>query len=219
MNTAGLIKRKGCTSQFAFIAVKPDAARRTIFWQRPTGPPLRPEEVPAGQIKKARLVHTDGLFIEASLSAAKTARSSGIPVIVDAGTLRDGMLDLAKESDCYITSETFAGALTGGNDPFEACRMLSGLGPRTVCVTLGSGGYAALVRGGEIRRPAYRVQAVDTTGCGDVFHAGFIYGFLQGWDEERCLDLGAWAAAMVSRKMGGRSGIPSLAELEKRGYK
>jgi sugar/nucleoside kinase (ribokinase family) len=69
-----------------------------------------------------------------------------------------------------------------------------------------------------IERPAYPAEAVDTTGCGDLFHAGFIYGVIQGWDVEKSLDLAAWSAAMVSRKLGGRAGIPSLDELAEAGY-
>ena len=68
----------------------------------------------------------------------------------------------------------------------------------------------ALVEGRLIERPAYKVEAVDTTGCGDVFHAGFIYGLLQGWKIEKSLDFAAWAAAMVSLKLGGRAGIPPV---------
>jgi sugar/nucleoside kinase (ribokinase family) len=85
-------------------------------------------------------------------------------------------------------------------------------------VTLGEKGYVALHGRDVIQKPAYPVQAMDTTGCGDVFHAGFIYGLIQGWDVEKNLDLGAWAAARVSLRMGGRSGIPSLSDLKENGY-
>ena len=61
-----------------------------------------------------------------------------------------------------------------------------------------------------IRKPAHKVGAIDTTGCGDIFHAGVTYGLLKGWAVEKSLDLGAWAAAKVSLKLGGREGIPSL---------
>ena len=122
-------------------------------------------------------------------------------------------------SDYFIASEPFARALVGENNPVEACRKVAHLGPRVVGVTLGSKGYVAWVEGRIIERPAHPVEAVDTTGCGDVFHAGFIYGLIQGWDTERSLDFAAWSAAMVSRKMGGRSGIPTLREIAEQGYR
>ena len=77
-------------------------------------------------------------------------------------------------------------------------------------MTLGAKGYVALSEGRVIERPAYPVEPMDTTGCGDVFHGGFIFGLLKGWNVDRCLDFAAWAAAMVSLQLGGRAGIPSL---------
>jgi len=61
-----------------------------------------------------------------------------------------------------------------------------------------------------IEKPAYPVAAVDTTGCGDIFHAGFIYGVLKGWPLERSLDFAAWSAAQAALSLGGRAGIPKV---------
>lgn len=216
VDTAGLVVRKGAASQFAFIAAEPVRGRRTIFWRQPTGPALRPEEIDLPLLERARVLHTDGLCTETALFAAGKARQAGVAVVVDAGTLREGMLDLAKLSDCFIASESFAGALTGGGNPRQACRILAELGPRVVGVTLGDAGYVALTEGKFIEKQAYPVIAIDTTGCGDVFHAGFIYGLLNGWDAEKSLDLGAWAAARASLQLGGRAGIPPLAEIRQK---
>jgi sulfofructose kinase len=216
VNTAGLVIRKGAISQFAFIAAEPVLGRRTIFWQRPTGQEIQPDEIDLTMLRQARVLHTDGLCMEAALFAAGKARQSGVSVVVDAGTLRDGMLELARLSECFIASEPFARALTGDHDPRRTCRILSDLGPRVVGVTLGEAGYVAIAGGKWIEKQAYRVQAVDTTGCGDVFHAGFVYGLVHGWNAEESLDLGAWAAAQVSLQLGGRSGIPTLDALRKK---
>lgn len=219
IDISGLLIRKGFESQFAFIAAEPVVGRRTIFWRRSTGSPPSPREVNFSRLREARVLHTDGFFQEAALAACQEARKAGVLVVVDAGSLREGILDLARLSDYFIASEPFATALAGKNNPVEACRQVADLGPRVVGVTLGSKGYVAWVEGKIIRRPAHPVAAVDTTGCGDVFHAGFIYGLIQGWDTEQCLDFAAWSAAMVSRKMGGRSGIPTLREIAEQGYR
>ncbi len=214
IDIGGLKVRGGHTSQFAFIASERESARRTIFWQRPTGRPLQPEELDLEVLQRSRLFHTDGLFMEASLFACRKAREAGIPVVVDAGTLREGMLDIAALSDCFIASETFSRALS--EDPLESCRILSGMGASLVGVTLGERGYVAISGGKIIQKPAYPVKAIDTTGCGDVFHAGVIYGLVQRWEVEKSLAFGAWAAAAVSTQMGGRQGIPTYAELQAR---
>jgi len=218
IDTSGVLVRKGFDSQFAFIVAEPGSGRRTIFWRRPTGPPPSPDEINYSIISRAKVVLTDGLFLEAALAACTAARKAGGHVVVDAGSLREGMLDLARLSDYFIASETFATALVGDDKPMEACKRLAELGPRVVGVTLGPRGYVALAQGKVIKKSAYPVEAIDTTGCGDVFHAGFIYGLIQGWDIEKSLDFAAWAAAMVSRKLGGRAGIPSLKALLKHGY-
>lgn len=210
IDLSGLLVRQGMVSQFAFIAAEPGRGRRTIFWQRPTGPPPAPEELDWNLLRQAKVFHTDGLFPEASLAAARTAREAGVPVVVDGGSLREGMLELARLSDVFIASASFACSLVGEDDPPAACRKLAALGPAVAGVTLGKRGYAALERGRPIRRPAYPVEAVDTTGCGDVFHAGFIYGLLRGWTADQSLDWGAWTASRVSLRLGGRAGIPQL---------
>lgn len=215
VNTEGLLVRPGTTSQVAFIAVEPDRARRTVFWQRPSGKPIGPDELDCEALGSSRVFHTDGLFIDAALHAARAARKKGIPVVVDAGTLREGMLELARLSDFFITSESFSRALVGGDDPRGACRKIRELGPALACVTLGERGYVAQAGGDVFEKPSYSVHAIDTTGCGDVFHAGFIYGLLKNKGIGECLDLGAWAAARVSTCLGGRAGIPSLGELER----
>jgi ribokinase len=216
IDASGVLIRPGFNSQFAFIVAEPGLGRRTIFWRRPTGPPPTPGELDLGIIQSAEVVHTDGLFAEASLSACRKAKETGVQVVVDAGSLREGMLELARVSDFFLASEPFARSLVGDDKPLEACRQLAELGPRVAGVTLGAKGYVALAEGRIIERPAYPVNAVDTTGCGDVFHAGFIYGLLQGWAFEKCLDLGAWAAARVSLELGGRTGIPDLETLQER---
>ena len=128
------------------------------------------------------------------------------------------MLELARLSDCFVASESFAQTLVGADDPQEACRRILDLGPAISGVTLGARGYVARFGGRSIVKPAHAVEAIDTTGCGDVFHAGLTYGFLQGWDPERSFDLAAWAASMVATKMGGSAGIPSVQDLRDRGY-
>ena len=215
IDTGGILVRKASESQFAFIVAEPGMGRRTIFWRRPTGPPLKPEELDFNIIRQARVVLTDGLFLEASIAACKAAKDAGVPVVVDAGTLREGILDLVPLSDYFVVSENFAKSLVGDNMPLDACYKLAESGPRVTGVTLGDRGYVALAEGQVVERPAYPVEAVDTTGCGDAFHAGICYGVVKGWDVKKSLDLGAWAAAMVSLKLGGRAGIPSLKELEK----
>ncbi|MGQ9669682.1 MAG: PfkB family carbohydrate kinase [Desulfosoma sp.] len=209
VHTDGVLVRPQCASQFAFIAAEPATARRTIFWRRPTGAPLHFNEVPWQEVHRSRVILTDGFFMDAALAVARKARAWNIPVVVDAGSLRDGMLDLARWSDHFIASEPFAKKLMGSEDPEGACRKLAGLGPEVVGVTLGARGSAYSFQGRLAFQEAYSVDVVDTTGCGDVFHGAYVYGLLKGWDVRKRFQRASWAAAQVARRLGGRAGIPS----------
>ena len=61
---------------------------------------------------------------------------------------------------------------------------------------------------------AYHVPVSDTTGAGDIFHAGFIYGLLKDWPLDRQLDFACAAAALNCTAVGARGGIKDVAEIE-----
>jgi len=214
VDTSRVIIREECDSQVAFAMAEPGTGQRTIFWRRPTGMDLAPEEIDRDLIQTTGIFHTDGIFPEASLAACQIAKANAVPVSVDAGSMRPGMLEIARHADYFLASETFARDFAPGADPEDVCHRLAGFGPGVVCVTQGDQGYVALYQNKIIKNPAYPVKTVDTTGCGDLFHAGFIYGITQKWDIEMCFDFGAWAAAMVSRYLGGRKGIPTIKECQ-----
>ncbi|MHC4547703.1 MAG: PfkB family carbohydrate kinase [Planctomycetota bacterium] len=202
VDTSRLLVRPDSRSQHAFVAVERGTGRRTIYWQRPTGAPPAPEEIaPAA----ARLFLTDGLFASASVDLARRAER----VVVDAGTLREGTRALLPLAQVFVASESFARALVGADDPRGACRRMREEGVEVAGVTLGARGYVASFGDTWLERPAHRVEAVDTTGCGDVFHAGLVEGLLARWPLARCFDFAAWAAAGAATHLGNRAGIPA----------
>jgi len=204
VDTSRLIERPDSTSQRAFIVSEIDEGRRTIFWQRPTGAPPAPEEI---DVPAARVFLTDGLFAEASVAAARRFET----VVVDAGTLREGTRELLDCAQVFVASEVFSRAFVGGDDPLGACRKMREHGVEVAGVTLGARGYVASFGDTALERPAHAVDSVDTTGCGDLFHAGLVEGILSGWPVERWFDYANWAAAICATKLGGRAGIPDRA--------
>ena len=81
-------------------------------------------------------------------------------------------------------------------------------------VTLGAAGALARCGEGFIESPAYGVEAIDTTGAGDVFRGAFVWAVLQGWDVAAVLEAANAAAAMSCRALGAQGGLPSRGELE-----
>lgn len=204
----------GHTSQFAFIAVSRQSGNRTIFWHRGSVTPLKKEEVDLSPFLGARVLHLDGLMIEASVEAAQQAKARGLKVVLDAGTMRDGSLELVAQVDVLIASSRFAVPLVGENSTAEkALEALSGYGPREIVITRGSQGSVGWNRGQLVIQSAFPVDAVDTTGSGDVYHGAYIYGLLQGWDMRTCMRLASAASALKCRAIGARAGIPRLGDV------
>ncbi len=202
----------GASSQFAFIMVNGSTADRTILWTRGTVSRLRPDEVDLDVVGSARGLLVDDLEPAAALAAAKHARARGIPVLIDAGSLREGVADLLPHCDYIIASERFAARICGSSDPRAALEALDAFGPKACGVTLGERGCVALAGGRVVESPGFAVDAVDTTGAGDVFHAAFLFGVIEGWDIERCCVFANAVAALKCRRLGGRAGIPGLGE-------
>ena len=215
VDTAHLKMVPGCASQFAFIAVTTDGGKRTVFWNPCSVPPFAPEEIRLERFSGARILHVDGWMLDASIIAAEQAKALGWTVVMDAGTLRHGTLDLVSHVDVLIASKTFAHPLVGAETPKEeALQRLSELGPGQVVITLGAKGSIGLSNGKIVYRPAFQIVSKDTTGAGDVYHGAYIYGLLKGWQMPECMAFASAAAALKCQKGGGWRGIPTLGDIQ-----
>ncbi len=222
VDAGGLKRRENASSQVAFIAVEKGSAKRTVFWKRPSGRAMGAEEIGEDFFEGCDFLLLDGLMREASLQAAEGAAARKIPVMLDAGTARPGLLEIAERCDYLVASEGFARGNGWDLSPEFLGRKKEALGLRTLTITLGEEGSITFSDEGVYRMPPFTVEAVDTTGAGDVFHGGYIYGLLQGWEIRDTLAFASALAAMKCRNMGGRAGIPVLDEvrtfLEERGH-
>jgi sulfofructose kinase len=214
VDVSGLITRPDATSQIAFIVVERKTARRTIFWKRSSGEPLMPEGLGGDFLEGSHFLLLDGLMERSSLWAAEKAKAVGMPVMLDAGRLRPGMMDIALRSDYLVASEEFAIDSGWAIEKEVLLRERERLGVRAITVTLGARGSATVCGQDFFETPAFPVEAVDTTGAGDVFHGGYIYGLLRGWGMAETVRFASAVAALKCRKIGGRAGIPKLTEVE-----
>ncbi|RJQ43818.1 MAG: sugar kinase [Nitrospiraceae bacterium] len=216
VNVQGLLTRQGSCSQAAFIAVEKGSGRRTIFWKRPSAEPLKPHELPNDFPGDADFLLLDGLMSEVSFYAAQKARDKGIPVMLDAGRVREGMIELAHLCDYVVCSEEFARELMQGTEPFDPAKAIiymKSFGAKSATITLGDRGSITVCCDDIFYTPSFNVDVVDTTGAGDVFHGGYVYGLLQKWNIRDVVRFASALAALKCRKPGGRNGIPSLNEV------
>jgi sulfofructose kinase len=196
-----------CQSQQAFILVDPHGDR-TVLWRRDPRLTLLPEELQREWIVNARVLHLDGHDTCTAAQAAQWAREAHIPVVADLDDLYSGYESLLPNIDFLITSRDIPTRLTGDSDLRTALPLVHyRYGCRLTGATLGEDG--ALVWDGKQFHyaPAYLVDAVDTTGAGDTFHAAFIYGCLQGWPLQRQVEFACAAAALNCTAVGARGGI------------
>lgn len=217
VNVEGVVVQPGQASQFAVVVVQKEGGGderggRTIMWRREVM--LRPGDVREEIVKAGRILHLDGHSLEAEIKAARWAREEGIPVSFDAERVVPGTEELVTLTDYLVASETFPSAFTGLKDPEMALRKLHSFGPRVTAMTRGSRGAVAF-DGKQIHdSPGFSVEIVDTTGAGDVFHAGFIFGVLHDFGLARTLRFANAFAALSCRRLGGRSGLCRREDVE-----
>ncbi|HEX4286248.1 MAG TPA: PfkB family carbohydrate kinase [Terracidiphilus sp.] len=198
------------------LIVVDSGGERTVLCQRNERVLLRPEDLRKEWVVNARALLVDGFETAAATQAAQWAHEAGIPVVADLDELYDGVNDLAALVDYLVVSRDFPTRLTGERDLEVALRkMKNRYGCAVTAATLGQDGVLAWDGERFNLRPAFCVNVVDTTGAGDIFHAGFIYGLLQGWPLTRQLDFACAAAALNCTRSGARGGIGPVDEVEK----
>ncbi len=205
----------GATNQLAMIIVDETTGERTIFWDRPDGIATQPDEITPEKIAVGRALLVDGHDAPAAAKAARLARERGIPVVMDAETVKEGTHDCVAHTDLLVASSRFPSQYAGCADDEEALRCILGQGPSLAVMTRGGRGAIAIAKDGtKLESPGFKVNVVDTTGAGDIFHGAFVYGLLAGWTVERTLDFSNAAAALNCTAVGARGGAAGLEEIE-----
>jgi sugar/nucleoside kinase (ribokinase family) len=209
-----LITVTGAASPQSLILVD-DGGERTVLCRRDERLILQPDELDREWVVNARALHVDGYDTAAATLAARWARAAGVPVVADLDELYPGVDDLLENIDYLIVSRNFPCRLMEEPNLEDALRLMQRrYGCRLAAATLGEDGVLAWDGTLFHHAPAYRVPVVDTTGAGDIFHAGFIYALLQGWGLQRQLDFACAAAALNCTAVGARGGIQTVETIE-----
>jgi len=193
-----------------FIAVTPDG-ERTMFGYRGANARTSPALLDESYIASASLLHLSGYALleepqrDAALLALEMAHRAGLAVSLDLGleaTLKrtEEVRDLLPQIDLLLLTLAEAERLTGCRDAEEAAKRLLSCGAKAVALKLGERGCLISSEEGNLPVPAFSVEVKDTTGAGDAFDAGLIFGRLKGlgWRESAVLAnaLGALAASV-----------------------
>ncbi len=214
-----VVHRADASPLHSVIIVDETHETRTIFFHT-AGAAGADEHAPAADvIRSAKVLFVDQGGIPGMLRAAAIAREAGLAIVADfeSGDLpRFG--ELLALVDHLIVPAHFAREITDLSDPAAAARALWLKGTDTVAVTCGRDGAWFVHRSNpqEARlQPAFVVNTVDTTGCGDVFHGAYAAALARGLAVEERMRLAAATAAIKSTRPGGQKGIPTLPAVEK----
>lgn len=218
VDVSRLVRRPGPESQVVLVWVHEDTGERTFSGvHRSTNPEaLRISELDRDYITVAEYLHLDGCHPDAALQAAKWMHEAGKKVVLDAGMtsreIRPHLRALVEHTDVLICGSGFGPGLTGRKDVWEVGDAILDMGPGIVVQTEGADGSYTVTHGDRFHTPAFKVDVVDTTGAGDVFHGAFIVGLLKGWDLRTIALFATAVAAIKCTRLGGRAGIPRYEE-------
>ncbi len=212
---SNVIVAAGARTQSAVIVIEQFSGERTILWHHDDRTRIAREEIARDMITCGRVLHIDGFDTQAAIQAARWAREAGMPVTIDLDTAYPGIDELLPLVDCLIMSHGLADELSGVMDERESLKRLNErYGCYLVAMTQGARGALCYVEGAFIASPAFRPPVCrDTTGAGDAFRAGFIYGLTNSLSIEESLRVANAVAALECRELGATRGLPTEDEL------
>lgn len=219
VDTSCVVVHPGFESPTSVIVI--ESGRRTILEapRSSSGLPLSWKDVERLPLDACHALLVDARLIEVQLRAAARVRDAGGVVLLDCGHPRPGVDELLAHSDIAIFSHTFPVTRYGDDVDTEifltdVLARLPSSGPRIAGVTLGDEGSAFVSPDVAYREyPAHPVQALDTTGAGDVFHGAFLHAYLQTSSVEAAARFANVTAARKCEGMTGRAPLPPESEL------
>lgn len=218
IDTRYVRRRADARPAHAVIIVDEGQKTRTILYSLEGCFGAEPDWPEEEVLRACRVLFVDHIGIEGMTRAARVARQADIPVVADLEKDEDpGFGALLALVDHLIVSRDFAAKLTGQADPAQAARRLWTPERQVAAVTCGAQGcwyVAADHPDRPCHQPAFAVEVVDTTGCGDVFHGAYASALARGLDVPGRIQFAAAAAALKATQRGGQLGIPARPVVE-----
>lgn len=206
----------GAKTQIAFITIEEQTGERTIVWDRDDRLAYQPDEAPRDFGSLGRVLHLDAHDPHACVRVAQDAKQAGTIISADIDNVYEGLPELLPYIDLLLGSKEFPHRVTGIRDERTSLIELQNrFGSAMTGMTIGDQGAIIYCEGRFIESPAYAAPGgcKDTTGAGDAFRGGFLYGLLTGEDIETSMQFGNAVAAMKCSKLGARPGLPNKQQL------
>lgn len=207
---------EGARTQIGYIIIDARMGERTVIWKRDKRLAYSAADAVVEMAGKGRVLHLDAHDPAACLAMATRAREYGTVVSADIDNVYEGLHELLPMIDLLICAKELPHQLTDIDNVHQALVEVNRrYGCRLVGITLGQRGAICYTNNEFVDTEAYDVPGGcrDTTGAGDAFHAGFLYGMLSGGSVKDSMELGSATAALKCRRLGARSGLPTREEL------
>ena len=208
----------GAQTQIAFIIIDEQSGERTVIWKRDEKLHYRESDVPLDAIASVKVLHFTPHDARACIRMAKAARENGTIVSIDIDNVFNDVEQLLGCVDIIVASSDFPAKLF--DRPIEDREALSEMQRRydagLVGLTLGDAGSLLLCNGEFIQTPGFEVPGGcrDTTGAGDSFRVGLLYGLIRGDSVEDSARIANAVAALKCRAVGARTALPTPDELD-----
>jgi len=212
LDCESVLIEQNARNQSAIIIIDQRSGERTILCHRDSRLDFKETELDEQAICGGRILHLDG-YDSAALKAARCCQSHGIPVCIDLDKVVDNCHALIQEIDFLIVSSNFSSEFTGISEPIASFRALRQCFGGFLAVTLGADGAMAWVGNQCVSFPGLKINALDTTGAGDIFHGAFIFGLLHNWPLRKIMGFANAAAGLSCLHVGARVGIRPLSEI------
>jgi sugar/nucleoside kinase (ribokinase family) len=221
VDTRHLARKPGQRTSATILPIRPNGERPALHMPGATAS-LTLDDIDLDAIASADVLHVGAPDVlgrfggEPLISVLRFARERGLIVTVDVlsrgdATAWDRLKPALPYVHYFLPNEDQLAGLTGTRDLAEAARLVLDLGTEAVLVSRAEQGAALITAGQRVDLPAFPVQVVDTTGCGDAVTAGFIIGLLRGWPAEDASWLAMAAASLVAGGLGSDAGIVDYA--------
>ncbi|HEX9972534.1 MAG TPA: PfkB family carbohydrate kinase, partial [bacterium] len=215
VDTRGIIIDKSIATDQAFIWIDRPTGKKSIVLNNRNHRQIAPSEIIRDHIGSVEYLLLDGRDTDACFDLIRWAKSRGAKIVLDAGSPRNSMNELLNSVDYPVVSQTFCQQFFMTDDYEQAIAVLLNRGAKAAVVTCGKQGCYGGDASALYFQKAFAVEVIDTTGAGDVFHGAFIFGLLNRWQLPEILKFASAAAAIKCTRLGGRSGIPDLATVNK----